>query len=108
MTANAVMTFVNSPQAYGNLYGVFNTRRYTLVHGFCFKLFLMVGKELIRVVLVYRYGRLYTCTELSPPPFRMTVRCIAHELILRREIVLDDAGIVTNRSFDIHSCMNLL
>ncbi len=46
MTANAVMTFVNSPYAYGNLYGVFNTRRYTLVHGFYFfKLFLMVGKE---------------------------------------------------------------
>ncbi len=40
MTANAVMTFVNSPKVYGNLYGGFNTRRYTLVHGFCFfKLF---------------------------------------------------------------------
>ncbi len=38
--------------AYGNLYGVFNTRRYTLVHGFCFfKLFLMVGKELIAGLL---------------------------------------------------------
>ncbi len=48
MTAYAVMTFVNSPYAYGNLYGGFNTRRYTLVHGFCFfKLFLMVGKELM-------------------------------------------------------------
>ncbi len=60
MTANAVMTFVNSPEAYGNLYGIFNTRRYTLVHGFCFfKLFLMVGKELkvnlVRQTNMYRY-----------------------------------------------------
>ncbi len=48
MMANAVMTFVKSPLAYGNLYGGYNTRRCTLVHGFClFKLFLLVGKELI-------------------------------------------------------------
>ncbi len=31
-----------------NLYGLFNTRRYTLVHGFCFfRLFFSGGKELI-------------------------------------------------------------
>ncbi len=34
--------------AHKNLYGGVNTRCYTLVHGFCFKLFLMVGKELNR------------------------------------------------------------
>ena len=33
--------------AYGNLYGALNTRRYTLVQGFClFWLFLMEGKGL--------------------------------------------------------------
>ena len=33
--------------AYGNLYGALNTRRYTLVQGFCFLwLFLMEGKVL--------------------------------------------------------------
>ncbi len=35
------------PSAHKNLYGGFNTRRYTIVHGFCFfKLFLMGCKEL--------------------------------------------------------------
>ncbi len=38
---------VNSPYAYENLYEGFNTRHYTLVHGFCFFwLFLMGCKEL--------------------------------------------------------------
>ncbi len=38
MTAFAVMV------SHKNLYGGFNTRRYTLVHGFCF--FKLVGKKL--------------------------------------------------------------
>ncbi len=47
MTPYGVMTFVKSPYAYGNLYEGFNTRRYTLVQGFCFFwLFLMGCKEL--------------------------------------------------------------
>ncbi len=29
-------SYLVSPQVYGNLYGGFNTRHYTLVHGFCF------------------------------------------------------------------------
>ncbi len=45
MTAFAVMV------SHKNLYGGFNTRHYTLVHGFCFlKLFLMVAKELKAVL----------------------------------------------------------
>jgi len=48
MTHMCVMTLVNSPLAYGNLYGALNTRRYTLVQGFCFLWqFLMEGKGLI-------------------------------------------------------------
>ncbi len=30
------ISYLVSPQAYGNLYGGFNTRRYILVHGLCF------------------------------------------------------------------------
>ncbi len=48
MTPCGVMTFVNSPYVNGNLYGAFNTRRYTLVQGLCFFwLFLMGCKELL-------------------------------------------------------------
>ncbi len=48
MTAHAVMTLVNSPEASGNLY---ETGRYTVVHGFyVFKLFLMVGKEEVSLI----------------------------------------------------------
>jgi len=49
MTHICVMTLVNSPLAYGNLYGALNTRRSTLVQGFCLSwLFLMEGKGLKR------------------------------------------------------------
>ena len=30
------ISIMEFPLAYGNLYGGFNTRRYTSVHGFCF------------------------------------------------------------------------
>ncbi len=41
----ADISVMASPYAYGNLYGGFNTRRYTLVHGFFLKLFLWALKS---------------------------------------------------------------
>ena len=46
------------PYTYGNLYGGFNTRRYTLVHGFFFVKLLFIGpKELnnLWLLIVYSY-----------------------------------------------------
>jgi len=54
MTHLYIMTLVNSPLANGNLDGALNTRRYTLVQGFClFWLFLMEGKRLRSLVYLY-------------------------------------------------------
>ncbi len=45
-----------SHKLYGYLYGVFNTRRYTIVHGFClFKLFLIGGKVYLLQMLDIQY-----------------------------------------------------
>ncbi len=54
MTPYGVMTLVNSPYAYGNLYGAFNTRHFTLVQSFCFFwLFLMGCKEFKQSFVVF-------------------------------------------------------
>ncbi len=44
MTHAHIASWTLDPQANGNVYGGFNTRRYTVVHGFCFfSLFLMAS-----------------------------------------------------------------
>ncbi len=54
MIPYGVMTF---PYVYGNLFGGFNTRCSTLVHGFCcFWLFLMGCKELTLYCSMTPYG----------------------------------------------------
>ncbi len=54
MMPYGVMTFVNSPQAYGNLYEAYNTRRYTLVRGFCFFWLILMGcKELTCELIIH-------------------------------------------------------
>ncbi len=54
--APARMSSENTHKLMGFLYGGFNTRRYTLVHGFCFKLF--------PVYSVYRVNSLPTSSRL--------------------------------------------
>jgi len=75
MTHISIITLVNSPQAYGNLYGALNTRYYTLVQGFCFFwLFLMEGKGLKYSSYLEHSGTLNRiCWELPNPPHFMCI-----------------------------------
>ena len=46
------ISLMEFPLAYGNLYGGFNTRRYTSVHGFCFFKLLFIGPKELRLYII--------------------------------------------------------
>ncbi len=48
---------MNTHKAYGILYGGFNTRRYTLVHGFCLFKLLPIGCMLLYAYLMTPLGQ---------------------------------------------------